>query len=65
MSHSTHVISLSPQAKWYVLILIKYLIPPTCLKYYIWSDDKTNIKNPYAESDLSSTAGKEIKPDEE
>ena len=29
------------------------------------SDDKTNIKNPYAESDLSSTAGKEIKPDEE
>ena len=32
MTHSTHVISLSPQAKWYVLILFKYLVPLTCLK---------------------------------
>ena len=35
MSHSTHVISLSPQAKWYVLILFKYLIELTCLKHQI------------------------------
>ena len=32
MSHSTHVISLSPQAKGYVLILFKHLIPLTFLK---------------------------------
>ena len=32
MSHSTHVICLSPQAKRYVLILIILLIPLTCLK---------------------------------
>ena len=32
MSHSAYVISLSPQAKWYVLIWFKYLIPLTCLK---------------------------------
>ena len=32
MSHPTYVISLSPQAKWYVLIGLKYLIPLTCLK---------------------------------
>ena len=32
MIHSTYVISLSPQAKWHVLIWFKYLIPLTCLK---------------------------------
>ena len=31
MSHPTYVMSLSPQAKWYVLIRWKYLIPLTCL----------------------------------
>ena len=31
MSHPAHVISLSPQAKWYVLIWFKYFIPLTCL----------------------------------
>ena len=31
MSHPTHVLSLSPQSKWYVLIWSKYLIPLTCL----------------------------------
>ena len=30
--HSTYITSLSPQAKWYVLIWFKYLIPLTCLK---------------------------------
>ena len=35
MSHSIHVISLSPQAKWYVLIWINYWIPLTCLEYNI------------------------------
>ena len=35
MSHSTHVISLSPLAKWYVLILFKYLIQLTNLKRQI------------------------------
>ena len=35
MSHPTYVISLYPEAKWYVFIWIKYLIPLTCLK--IWS----------------------------
>ena len=33
MSNPTYVISLSPQAKWYVLIWLKYLIPLTCLKF--------------------------------
>ena len=32
MRHPTYVISVSPQAKWYVLIWFKYLIPLTCLK---------------------------------
>ena len=32
MSHPTYVISISPQAKWYVLIWFKYSIPLTCLK---------------------------------
>ena len=31
MIHSTYVIALSPQAKWYVVIRFKYLIPITCL----------------------------------
>ena len=35
MSHLTYVISLSPQAKWYVLIWFKYLIPLTCLNFFI------------------------------
>ena len=34
MSHSTYVISWSPQAKCYVLIWFKYLIPLTCLKIF-------------------------------
>ena len=33
MSNPTYVISLSPQAKWYVLIWLKYLIPLTCLNW--------------------------------
>ena len=32
MCHSTYVISLSPQAKLYVHIWFKYLVPITCLK---------------------------------
>ena len=32
MSHPTHVIPQSRQAKWYVLIWFEYLIPLTCLK---------------------------------
>ena len=34
MSHPTYAISLSPQAKWYVLIWYKYSIPLTCLKFW-------------------------------
>ena len=34
MIHPTYVISLSPQTKWYMLIWLKYLIPPTCLKSF-------------------------------
>jgi len=34
MSHPTHVTSLSLQAKLYVLILFKYIIPLTCLKSF-------------------------------
>jgi len=34
MSHPTYVISLSPQAKWDMLIWFKYLIPLTCLKIH-------------------------------
>ena len=43
MSHSAHVISLSPQAKWYVLILFQYLIPLTCLNPY-WQITETKSK---------------------
>ena len=35
MSNPTFVISLSPQAKWYVLIWFKFSIPLTCLKIFL------------------------------
>ena len=38
MSHSTFVILLSPQAKWYVLIWFQYLNPLTCLKFWLKND---------------------------
>ena len=46
MSHSTHVISLSPQAKRYVFILIKKWIPLTCLKMREenWNPFKLQLK---------------------
>ena len=41
MNNPTYVISISLQAKWYVLIWFKYLIPLTCLKY-IPSEESLN-----------------------
>ena len=54
MSHPTYVISLSPRAKWYVLIWFEYLIRLTCLKIqikflknqkYVCLNEKTYDKN--------------------
>jgi len=40
----TYVISLCPQAKWYVLIWFKYLIPLTCLKNPFLAQSQNKIQ---------------------
>ena len=71
MSHPTYVISLYPQAKWYVLIRYTYLIPLTCLnqsenshkfEFVVCCSSDPEVKNGKPHPDAFDIARKRFDP---